>query len=73
MWWCLVVMSYLITYTLGTEDERNFVITAQGPIRGYKESEDVYAFYSIPYATAPTGSDKFKVVLDNCLFKWFCE
>ena len=34
----------------------------QGPVRGYQpEGEDYFAFYGIPYATAPTGPNKFKV------------
>ncbi|GBP97508.1 hypothetical protein EVAR_69748_1 [Eumeta japonica] len=33
----------------------------QGTVRGYKvTNSNFYAFYSIPYATAPTGSLKFK-------------
>lgn len=36
----------------------------QGPVRGYKDPEyDIYAFYDIPYAKAPTGPDRFKVNL----------
>ncbi|GBP34426.1 Esterase FE4 [Eumeta japonica] len=33
----------------------------QGTVRGYKHAtRDLYAFHGIPYATAPTGRDKFK-------------
>ncbi|KAJ2952221.1 hypothetical protein O0L34_g4498 [Tuta absoluta] len=36
----------------------------QGPIRGYRyASADIFAFYNIPYATAPTGKDRFKAPL----------
>lgn len=34
----------------------------QGPVLGYKAQDaEVFEFYGIPYATAPTGRDKFKV------------
>ncbi|CAH2230331.1 jg12314 [Pararge aegeria aegeria] len=33
----------------------------QGPVKGYMAPEgDVYVFYGIPYATAPTGTQKFR-------------
>ncbi|XP_075990826.1 para-nitrobenzyl esterase-like [Anticarsia gemmatalis] len=36
----------------------------QGPIRGHKDpGGGLYAFYNIPYATAPTGTDRFKAPL----------
>ncbi|KAI5646472.1 carboxylesterase family domain-containing protein [Phthorimaea operculella] len=36
----------------------------QGPVRGYRyASEGIFAFYNIPYATAPTGKDRFKAPL----------
>ncbi|XP_063834763.1 esterase FE4-like [Ostrinia nubilalis] len=37
---------------------------SQGPVRGYKDPEhDLFEFYGIPYATAPTGPNKFKAPL----------
>ncbi|CAH2068918.1 unnamed protein product, partial [Iphiclides podalirius] len=40
------------------------VYTSQGPVRGYKTpGENIFIFYGIPYATAPTGSDRFKAPL----------
>lgn len=37
----------------------------QGPVRGFKDAETgVFAFYGIPYATAPTGTDRFKVIIN---------
>ncbi|GBP31684.1 Esterase FE4 [Eumeta japonica] len=34
---------------------------AQGVVRGHKHAtRDIYEFHGIPYATAPTGRDKFK-------------
>ena len=39
------------------------VTTAQGTVRGrLNPREDLYAFYNIPYALAPTGVYKFKVM-----------
>ncbi|XP_023955057.2 esterase FE4 [Bicyclus anynana] len=41
--------------------ESRLVELAQGPVKGYKDKEfDIYTFYDIPYATAPTGLDRFK-------------
>ena len=38
----------------------------QGPVRGFQpEGEDYFVFYGIPYATAPTGDNKFKVSNNN--------
>ncbi|KAJ0181320.1 hypothetical protein K1T71_003405 [Dendrolimus kikuchii] len=44
--------------------ESRVVQTDQGPVRGYKESErNLFTFYNIPYATAPTGRDRYKAPL----------
>uniref|UniRef100_A0A2A4J3V0 Carboxylic ester hydrolase n=2 Tax=Heliothis virescens TaxID=7102 RepID=A0A2A4J3V0_HELVI len=49
-----------ISAVLATEEWRE-VNTPQGPVRGRKHpSADVYVFYNIPYATAPTGENKFR-------------
>ncbi|GBP72736.1 Esterase B1 [Eumeta japonica] len=43
------------------DDGSRVVRIAQGPVRGYKyPNGDFYAFYGIPYATAPTGPLKFR-------------
>ncbi|CAH2093604.1 unnamed protein product [Euphydryas editha] len=34
--------------------------TDQGPVKGYRANEGFFVFYGIPYATAPTGPNKFK-------------
>lgn len=45
------------------DEEWMDVIIAQGTVRGRLDPrEDLYAFYNIPYATAPTGVHKFKVM-----------
>jgi hypothetical protein len=42
--------------------EALLVQTSQGPVRGYKDvAADIFTFYGIPYATAPTGRDRYKV------------
>uniref|UniRef100_A0A2A4J4E2 Carboxylic ester hydrolase n=1 Tax=Heliothis virescens TaxID=7102 RepID=A0A2A4J4E2_HELVI len=60
-WWTCVV---LMCAAALADDEWREVRTAQGPVRGRKHpTEDIYTFYNIPYATAPTGQDKFKAPL----------
>ncbi|KAJ2943843.1 hypothetical protein O0L34_g8170 [Tuta absoluta] len=47
-------------------DNRNSrtVVIDQGPVIGYKDPEGgLYVFYNIPYATAPTGRDRYKAPL----------
>ena len=51
-----------VTAVLADEEWRT-VPTAQGPVRGrIHPSGGLYAFYNIPYATAPAGDNKFKVI-----------
>lgn len=60
----IVVLCMLLACALGDERPSRLVNIAQGPVRGYKDANyDVYAYYSIPYATTPTGRDRFKVNL----------
>nr|XP_049697884.1 cholinesterase 1 isoform X8 [Helicoverpa armigera] len=60
MWWRTCVVLVCVTAVLADEEWRQ-VNTAQGPVRGQKHpSGHLYAFYNIPYATAPKGADKFK-------------
>ncbi|XP_063834792.1 esterase FE4-like [Ostrinia nubilalis] len=48
----------------GGEREARLVRSPQGPVKGYKDPGDsIFVFYGIPYATAPTGADKFKAPL----------
>ncbi|XP_047032146.1 esterase B1-like [Helicoverpa zea] len=63
MWWRTCVVLVCVTAVLADEEWRQ-VNTAQGPVRGQKHpSGHLYAFYNIPYATAPKGADKFKAPL----------
>lgn len=45
----------------------------QGLVRGFNVDDDeVFSFYGIPYATAPTGEDRFKVKHIFLLYSPFC-
>ena len=47
---------------LATSLKDRVVSTNQGLVRGYRPvDEDYFVFYGIPYATAPTGLNKFGV------------
>ncbi|XP_030027704.2 esterase FE4 [Manduca sexta] len=59
MWkWTFVCVC--VAVVLADEGSR-VVRLAQGPVRGYRDPQgDLFAFYSVPYASAPTGPNKFK-------------
>ncbi|GBP72731.1 hypothetical protein EVAR_75350_1 [Eumeta japonica] len=58
VWTCVLM---LVGLSAALDRPSRVAHTAQGPVRGYKDPRgDYYAFYSIPYATAPTGPHKFK-------------
>ncbi|XP_013148740.1 PREDICTED: venom carboxylesterase-6-like [Papilio polytes] len=60
---CILLVA-LIIVGRGDAKEAWLVNTDQGPVRGYKApGDDVFVFYGIPYATAPTGRNKYKVPL----------
>lgn len=54
-------------------DFKDVLIEEQGIVRGYKsDADDVFSFYGIPYATTPSGDDKFKVSFkDNATYMYF--
>ncbi|CAH0406087.1 unnamed protein product [Chilo suppressalis] len=53
------------TQTSGDAQYREVNVPGQGKIRGFREpGTDVFTFYGVPYATAPTGEHKFK---EDCL------
>lgn len=59
--WTLILFSAVVS-TFGDESEWREVKTLQGTVRGRRDPEGgLYGFYSIPYATAPRGIDRFKV------------
>ncbi|KAJ8733879.1 hypothetical protein PYW07_014430 [Mythimna separata] len=58
-WWTCVFL--LCVTTVLADGDWLEVEIEQGPVRGQKHPNgDVYAFYNIPYATGPSGEDKFK-------------
>ncbi|KAJ8733880.1 hypothetical protein PYW07_014431 [Mythimna separata] len=58
---CVVL---LCVTALLAEEEWLEINTPQGPVRGRKyPGKELFAFYNIPYATAPTGVHKFKAPL----------
>lgn len=60
----VTILLCLAAFTLGEKTESKIVQIDQGPVRGYKSSEaNIFEFTGIPYATAPTGTDRYKVRL----------
>ncbi|CAG9782839.1 unnamed protein product [Diatraea saccharalis] len=56
----IVTCMYAVLTQSGAQESK-LVNINQGPVIGYKAQEaDVFAFYNIPYATAPKGPHKFK-------------
>ncbi|KAJ8734935.1 hypothetical protein PYW08_014185 [Mythimna loreyi] len=54
----------LCVTALVADEEWLEINTPQGPVRGRKyPGKELFAFYNIPYATAPTGVHKFKAPL----------
>lgn len=53
---------FLADFALAENVELKIVNIDQGPVKGYKPvGKDFFVFYGIPYATAPTGTNRFKV------------
>lgn len=64
MWAYVYMCIFLVTASVVCKEQKEsrLVQTVQGPVRGYKDPiEDIFVFYNIPYAKAPTGESKFKV------------
>ncbi|KAJ8733878.1 hypothetical protein PYW07_014429 [Mythimna separata] len=60
MAWRTCVFLLCVTAVLADGDWLEVEIE-QGPVRGAKDPNgDLYSFYNIPYATGPTGENKFK-------------
>ncbi|KAJ8733886.1 hypothetical protein PYW07_014437 [Mythimna separata] len=59
LWYSWLVLC-VVTLSTQNEEDWKLVQTAQGPVRGRKAPEGMYVFYNVPYATAPTGENKFK-------------
>ncbi|CAG9782830.1 unnamed protein product [Diatraea saccharalis] len=63
-WFVILFCAALWSTLLCEERETRIVQISQGPVRGYKDPEHgVYTFFGIPYATAPTGPDRYKAPL----------
>ncbi|XP_046974193.1 cholinesterase 1-like [Vanessa cardui] len=63
MYW-LAILPCLLYSVLCADPESRLVQLDQGPVRGYKDvKEGIFVFNGIPYATAPTGRDRFKAPL----------
>ncbi|XP_045761410.1 pyrethroid hydrolase Ces2a-like isoform X4 [Maniola jurtina] len=65
--WLYVVACYsfaVVSYTVSEQTESRVVRIDSGPVRGYKDpNEDIFVYYGIPYAKAPSGPDRFKAPL----------
>lgn len=63
MYW-LIVFPCLILSGISGDPESRTVHLNQGIVRGYKDlHEDIFDFYGIPYAVAPTGPNRYKAPL----------
>ncbi|KAI5642279.1 carboxylesterase family domain-containing protein [Phthorimaea operculella] len=65
MWCGRVIGAVAVLCALAhAQDGSRTVVIEQGPVRGYKDpGGGLYVFYNIPYATAPTGKDRYKAPL----------
>ncbi|XP_072935724.1 juvenile hormone esterase-like [Epargyreus clarus] len=62
----LLFLLFICVGSVLCDDEREsrVVTIKQGSVRGYKHPDgDFFVFHSIPYATAPTGSQRFQAPL----------
>ncbi|CAH2099668.1 unnamed protein product [Euphydryas editha] len=60
----LLIFCCLLFVVFCEERQSRLARLSQGLVRGYKDpEEDIYIFYNIPYATTPTGRDRFKAPL----------
>lgn len=58
----LLILTCAFAVAAQNVENTKLVTISQGPIRGYRNAEyDIYEFFGIPYATAPTGTQRFKV------------
>ncbi|XP_023942392.2 esterase FE4 [Bicyclus anynana] len=61
LWHMLVVCSFAAIVSGRSTSDSLLVNIEQGPVKGYKPSQGgLYVFYNIPYATAPTGTERFR-------------
>ncbi|XP_011568575.3 cholinesterase 1 [Plutella xylostella] len=56
-----IINQVQVCFSSSVEQNSKVVQIHSGLVKGYKNSEwDIFAFYGIPYATAPSGREKFK-------------
>lgn len=68
-----LVIFFGLNLSSGLTKEARLVHTTQGPVVGYKEPGDnVFVFHGIPYATAPTGENKYKVKTGEFVSIFLC-
>lgn len=66
------ILLVLIGKSESESQEARVVNTIQGPVRGYLDPDgDIFSFYNIPYATAPTGTHRFRVITLFLYYKAF--
>uniref|UniRef100_A0A2A4JGH7 Carboxylesterase type B domain-containing protein n=1 Tax=Heliothis virescens TaxID=7102 RepID=A0A2A4JGH7_HELVI len=69
MWKCVALVIYVFAVLVHSEGSSRIVTIDQGPVRGRMDpGGGLYVFYNIPYATVPTGTDRFKAPLPPPLF-----
>lgn len=61
MLWYVILVLCAVSLSIQNEADFKVVNISQGPVRGRKDPDGIYVFYNVPYATAPTGDNKFKV------------
>ncbi|XP_047538562.1 esterase FE4-like [Vanessa atalanta] len=60
MWWQMFVVCACADIILADHTDWRIVNIDQGPVKGYRAPHGNFVFYGIPYATTPTGPNKFK-------------
>ncbi|XP_052753640.1 esterase FE4-like [Galleria mellonella] len=61
---CVCLVAGVVCDQTSDEAESRIVRISQGSIRGFRDpEEDIFIFYGVPYARAPTGPNKFKAPL----------
>ncbi|XP_046964417.1 esterase FE4-like isoform X2 [Vanessa cardui] len=60
MWWQMVVVCACAGIILADQTDWRIVNIDQGPVKGYRAPHGNIVFYGIPFATTPTGPNKFK-------------
>lgn len=71
--WRAIVLFVLVNSIYCDEEEVKTVVLEEGIVKGEKYWDgDFYRFYGIPYASVPTGRDKFQVYFTFLSFILYC-